>query len=100
MEDKRIVLVDDSIVRGTTCAKIISELRSAGAKEIHMRITAPLFKYSCYFGTDIDKPEGLIANRMSVEEIRKHIGADSLTFKIENLLMIWRSRSRLLRRLL
>ncbi|MGI6132947.1 MAG: amidophosphoribosyltransferase [Christensenellales bacterium] len=89
VEDKRIVLVDDSIVRGTTCAKIISELRSAGAKEIHMRITAPLFKYSCYFGTDIDKPEGLIANRMSVEEIRKHIGADSLDFlSIENLLKI------------
>lgn len=89
IKDKRIVLVDDSIVRGTTCAKIITELRSAGAKEVHMRITAPLFKYSCYFGTDIDNPECLIANQMSVEEMTKHIGADSLDFlSIENLLKI------------
>lgn len=86
VKDKRIVLVDDSIVRGTTCVKIITELRHAGAKEVHLRITAPLFKYSCYFGTDIDDPECLIANKMSVEEMTKHIGADSLDFlTIENL---------------
>lgn len=80
IEGKRIVLVDDSIVRGTTSAKIISALRSAGAKEIHMRISSPPFRYTCHFGTDIDKEENLIANKMSVEDIRKKIGADSLGF--------------------
>lgn len=89
VQGKRIVLVDDSIVRGTTCVKIIKELRNAGAKEVHMRITAPLFKYTCYFGTDIDNPECLIANRMSIEDITKHIGADSIDFlSIENLMKI------------
>lgn len=86
IKDKRIVLVDDSIVRGTTCGKIIKVLREAGAKEIHMRITAPLFKYACYFGTDIDDPDKLIANQMDIEGIRKKMGADSLDFlTIENL---------------
>ncbi|MFW5780830.1 MAG: amidophosphoribosyltransferase, partial [Bacillota bacterium] len=86
IKDKRIVLVDDSIVRGTTCAKIIRELRGAGVKEVHIRITAPMFKHACYFGTDIDSPECLIANKMTVDEIACHIGADSLDFlEIENL---------------
>lgn len=86
LEGKRIVLVDDSIVRGTTSAKIIKELRSAGAKEVHMRITSPMFKYACYFGTDIDSPECLIANQMTIDEITRHIGADSLEFlTVENL---------------
>lgn len=89
IKGKRIVLVDDSIVRGTTCVNIINELRNAGAKEIHMRITAPLFKYACYFGTDIDDPERLIANRMNLEEMTKYLGADSLDFlTVENLLKI------------
>lgn len=86
IQGKRIVLVDDSIVRGTTCAKIVNELRDAGAKEIHIRITAPMFKHTCYFGTDIDSPECLIANQKDKEGIRKYIGADSLEFlTIENL---------------
>lgn len=86
IEGKRIVLVDDSIVRGTTSAKIVSALRSAGAKEIHMRVSSPPFRYTCHFGTDIDKEENLIANRMSVEEIRQKIGVDSLGYiNVENL---------------
>lgn len=86
IKGKRIVLVDDSIVRGTTCAKIVNELRNAGAKEVHIRITAPMFKHPCYFGTDIDSPECLIANQKDKEGIRKYIGADSVDFlTVENL---------------
>ncbi|MFA6948552.1 MAG: amidophosphoribosyltransferase [Eubacteriales bacterium] len=77
---KRIVLVDDSIVRGTTCAKIISTMRAAGAKEIHMRISSPPFRHTCHFGTDIDDEENLLANNMSIDEIRKKIGADTLGY--------------------
>ncbi len=77
---KRVVLVDDSIVRGTTSAKVVKLLRAAGAKEIHMRISAPPFISECFFGTDIDSKENLIANKHSVEEIAKIIGADSLGF--------------------
>ena len=77
---KRIVLVDDSIVRGTTCARIINALRQAGASEIHMRISSPPFRYTCYFGTDIGDEENLIANSLSIEQIREKIGADSLGY--------------------
>lgn len=77
---KSIVLVDDSIVRGTTSAKLIQNLRHAGAKEVHMRISSPPFLHTCHFGTDIDKEENLIANNMSIEEIRQQIGADTLEF--------------------
>ena len=77
---KSIVLVDDSIVRGTTSAKIIQNLRAAGAKEVHMRISSPPFKHTCHFGTDIDSEENLIANQMNIEEIRLKIGADTLGF--------------------
>lgn len=77
---KRIVLVDDSIVRGTTSAKIIKMLRDAGAKEIHLRISAPPFIAPCYFGTDIDSKENLIATKHSLPEICEMIGADSLVF--------------------
>jgi len=80
IKDKRVILVDDSIVRGTTSAKIIKTLKNAGAKEVHMRISSPPFKHVCNFGTDIDSAENLIANKMSIEEIGKHIGADSLGF--------------------
>lgn len=80
---KRIVLVDDSIVRGTTSAKIIRLLREAGAKEVHMRISCPPFKYQCYFGTDVDSRENLIANHYSIEEIARRIGADSLAYLSE-----------------
>lgn len=77
---KRVVMVDDSIVRGTTCAKIIRALKAAGAKEVHLRISAPPFLWPCYFGTDIPSRDCLMAVKYSVEEIRQQIGADSLGF--------------------
>ncbi len=85
VEGKRVIMIDDSIVRGTTCARIVRLLREAGAKEVHVRVTAPPFLNPCYFGTDIDSKENLIANNHSVEEIAEIIGADSLGFlSIEN----------------
>ena len=80
VKGKRVVLVDDSIVRGTTSAHIVELLRGAGAKEVHMRISSPPFLNPCYFGTDIDSRKHLIACRMSNEEIRRQIGADSLGY--------------------
>ncbi len=80
VEGKRIVLVDDSIVRGTTIKKIIAVLRKAGAKEVHLRIASPAFMDVCYFGTDIDNKENLITYNRTVEEIRDMIGADSLEY--------------------
>jgi amidophosphoribosyltransferase len=80
VKDKKIVLVDDSIVRGTTCAKLVAMLKEAGAKEVHMRISAPPFIWPCYFGTDIPSKEHLMACNYTVDEIRDMIGADSLGF--------------------
>lgn len=80
VKGKRVVLIDDSIVRGTTSAHIVSMLRDAGAKEVHMRISSPPFLNPCYFGTDIDSREKLIACRMTVDEIRRQIGADTLGY--------------------
>lgn len=80
VEGKRVVLIDDSIVRGTTCRRTIDLLRRAGAKEIHMRVSAPPFVAACYYGTDIDDPAKLIANNHSVDEIAKLIGVDSLGY--------------------
>ena len=80
IEDKRVVLIDDSIVRGTTCRRTVEMLRRAGAKEIHMRISAPPFIAPCFYGTDIDSAKGLIANHHTVPEIAKLIGADSLGY--------------------
>ena len=77
---KRVVLVDDSIVRGTTCARIVKLLRDAGAKEIHMRVSAPPFLHPCYYGTDIDSEEHLVACRYSIPEIKEMIGVDSLGY--------------------
>ena len=77
---KRVVLVDDSIVRGTTSERIVKNLKNAGAKEVHIRISSPPFYYTCHFGTDIDNEENLIANKMSLDEICSKIGADSLGF--------------------
>lgn len=77
---KRVILVDDSIVRGTTCARIVSLIREAGATEVHMRISSPPFMNPCYFGTDIDSKDKLIACQMSIDEIAEHIGADSLGY--------------------
>lgn len=77
---RRVVLVDDSIVRGTTSGRIVSLLREAGAREIHLRISAPPFLNPCYYGTDIDSRENLIACHHSVEEIARIVGADSLGY--------------------
>ena len=80
VEGKRVVMIDDSIVRGTTSAQIVNMLRKAGAKEVHMRVSAPPFLHPCYFGIDIPSADQLIANGRSVEEIRQIIGADSLGY--------------------
>lgn len=77
---KRVILVDDSIVRGTTSARIVSLIREAGAKEVHVRISSPPFTNPCYFGTDIDSKDKLIACRLPVEGICKELGADSLGY--------------------
>lgn len=77
---KRVVMIDDSIVRGTTCANIVRLLRHAGAKEVHMRVSCPPFTHPCYFGTDIDSTENLIACQMSIPEIAEKIGVDSLGY--------------------
>ncbi|MEF9983216.1 MAG: amidophosphoribosyltransferase [Oscillospiraceae bacterium] len=80
VKGKRVVLLDDSIVRGTTSARIVNLLREAGATEVHVRISSPPFINPCYFGTDVDSKENLIACRMSIEEIGKEIGADTIAF--------------------
>lgn len=78
--DRRVVLIDDSIVRGNTSRRIVRILREAGAREIHMRISAPPFLFPCYYGTDIDSKENLIANSHTVSETAGLIGADSLGY--------------------
>ena len=86
---RRVVLIDDSIVRGTTCRGTVDLLRRAGAKEIHMRVSAPPFVAPCFYGTDVDDAESLIANHHSVAEIANIIGVDSLGYlSINNLLKI------------
>lgn len=86
VKGKRVVMIDDSIVRGTTMAYIVKLLREAGAVEIHVRITSPPFLHPCYYGTDIDSAGKLIASNHSVEEICKIIGADSLGYLNKNFL--------------
>ncbi len=80
IKDKRVILIDDSIVRGTTSARIVKLVRDAGAREVHMRISSPTFLNPCYYGTDIDSREHLIACHHSIPEIAQIIGADSLGF--------------------
>ncbi|MCL2546712.1 MAG: amidophosphoribosyltransferase [Oscillospiraceae bacterium] len=80
IKGKRIVLVDDSLVRGTTTAKIIRNLKAAGAAEVHMRFASPPLKYVCGYGTDLDAQENLIANKMDLDKICRQIGADSLGY--------------------
>ena len=77
---KRVIMIDDSIVRGTTSDRIVRMLRDAGATEVHVRISSPPFLWPCYFGTDIPAREQLIAYNRSIEDIRKIIGADSLGY--------------------
>lgn len=91
---KRIVLVDDSIVRGTTSRKIVDLLKKMGAKEVHMRICSPIVMHPCYFGIDIQTIEQLIGSKFSKKEMCKQIGADSLEFlKVEELVQTVSSSS-------
>lgn len=80
VEGKRIVMVDDSIVRGTTSKRIVSLLRKFGAKEVHVRSSAPPFRCPCYFGTDVPSKDQLIATNRTIEQMCERIGADSLAF--------------------
>ncbi|MPU17982.1 amidophosphoribosyltransferase, partial [Acinetobacter baumannii] len=84
VEGKRVVMIDDSIVRGTTSKRIVRMLREAGATEVHVRIASPPLKYPCFYGIDIQTRKELIAANHTVEEIREMIGADSLTFLSED----------------
>ncbi|HJO87138.1 MAG TPA: amidophosphoribosyltransferase, partial [Rhodospirillales bacterium] len=77
---ERVVLVDDSIVRGTTSEKIVEMVRAAGAKEVHMRISSPPTTHSCYYGIDTPEREQLLASSLDVEAMAKHIDADTLSF--------------------
>lgn len=80
VKDKRVVMIDDSIVRGTTSKRIVRLLKEAGAKEVHVRIASPAIKYPCFYGVDMSTMDELISNQLSVEELCKYIEADSLAF--------------------
>jgi len=80
LEGKRVVLVDDSLVRGTTSRKIVKMVREAGAKEVHLRISAPPSRFPCYYGIDFPDPAELVANKMSVGEIARSLGVESLGY--------------------
>jgi len=80
LDGKRVVVIDDSIVRGTTTPKVVGLLRKAGAKEVHMRICAPPIRYPCFFGVDMATRWELIAAQKTIPEIRDYIGADSLGY--------------------
>ena len=92
---KRVVLIDDSIVRGTTSRKIVDMLRKAGAKEVHMRISSPIIKYPCYFGIDTQTFGQLIGAEKNEQQICDFIGADSLKFlTVDELVETCRTASR------
>lgn len=92
VQGKRIVLVDDSIVRGTTSKRIVSLLREAGAKEVHVRIVSPAIKYPCFYGVDTSQKEELISAKLTQEELCQWLGADSLRFlTVEDLKQIYGS---------
>jgi len=80
IEGKRLIVIDDSIVRGTTSRQIVSMLKEAGAKEVHMRISSPPTTDPCYYGVDTPEKQNLISARMSTEDLCSYIGADSLAF--------------------
>ena len=89
IKNKRVIMIDDSIVRGTTSARIVKMLRDAGAKEVHMRISSPPFLNPCFYGTDIDSRENLIACNYTLEEIRQKLGVDTLGYlSVESLTKI------------
>jgi amidophosphoribosyltransferase len=77
---KRVVVIDDSIVRGTTSRKLVAALRDAGATEVHMRISSPPVTHPCFYGIDTDTQDQLIAARFTLEEITAHLGVDSLAY--------------------
>ena len=80
IEGKRVVVVDDSIVRGNTTRQIVQMLRDAGAREVHMRVSSPPIKWPCFYGIDMPDHNELIGSRLSMEEIKDHTGADSLAY--------------------
>ena len=80
VKDKSVVLIDDSIVRGTTSKRIVAILKRAGAKQVHFRVSSPPITYSCFFGIDTPSRKFLIASKNSIEKIREYIGADSLKY--------------------
>ena len=80
LQGKRVVVIDDSIVRGTTSRHLVQLLRRAGAKEVHFRVSSPPVKFPCYLGIDTPSKNELISSNHELEEIRKEIGADSLSF--------------------
>ena len=77
---KRVIMIDDSIVRGTTSDRIVGMLKEAGATEVHVRISSPPFLYPCYFGTDVPDSDQLIAYNRTIDQICEIIGADSLAY--------------------
>ena len=80
IEGKRLIVVDDSLVRGTTSKKIVKMLKAAGAKEVHLRISSPPYRFPCFYGVDTPSPEHLIASRMSLKEIEQYLEVDSLAY--------------------
>lgn len=95
LRGKRVIIVDDSIVRGNTCRRTIQLARQAGAKEIHYRVASPRFMYPCFFGTDIPNSDQLIAHNRSLDEIRQELGVDSLDYlTLEELAAITHSLNR------
>ena len=84
VQGKRVIMIDDSIVRGTTSKRIVKLLKEAGATEVHVKIASPAIKFPCFYGVDISTFEELISNRLNVEELKEYIEADSLAFISEN----------------
>ena len=80
VRDKRLVVIDDSIVRGVTTRQVVQALREAGATEVHMRITSPPIRWPCFYGIDMSTRQELLASDLSVDDVRQFIGADSLAY--------------------
>ena len=97
---KRVVMIDDSLVRGTTAGPLVKLLRDAGATEVHVRITCPPITHACHFGVDMGHDGDLMAARLTVDEIREHIGADSLRVPVARRHDAGRRQRRRRRRLL
>jgi amidophosphoribosyltransferase len=95
IKDKRVIVIDDSIIRGTTSRKIVKMVREAGAKEVHMKVSCPPTAYPCYYGIDTPNRNELIGATHSLEEIRKYITADSIQYlSMEGMMSIFKDRAR------